>query len=115
MNRSVRTRSYILTRYVKSLEIRNLYMPSCKKLLNLHVLQLQLLHTSLLFEIERDEDEKIKSFFKFRFNRKPNKGIAFLQSHGMLGNAAVEVAEFVLNETRLNPSEVGDYLGENEK
>ena len=50
-----------------------------------------------------------------RFNRKPNKGIAFLQSHQMIGASPTEIAEFLMTETRLHPAEVGDYLGENEK
>ena len=33
----------------------------------------------------------------------------------MIGTQPNEVAEFLHSEARLNPSEVGDYLGENEK
>lgn len=51
----------------------------------------------------------------FRFNRKPNKGIVFLQSQNMIGTSPGEIAEFLMTESRLNPTEVGDYLGENEK
>ena len=51
----------------------------------------------------------------FSFNRKPNKGIVFLQNQGMLGTGPSEIAEFLMTETRLHPAEVGDYLGENEK
>nr|XP_009862113.1 brefeldin A-inhibited guanine nucleotide-exchange protein 1 isoform X1 [Ciona intestinalis] len=49
------------------------------------------------------------------FNRKPSKGIAFLQAQGMIGNTANDVAEFLHSETRLNPSEIGDYIGEHDK
>nr|CAB3222754.1 brefeldin A-inhibited guanine nucleotide-exchange protein 1 [Phallusia mammillata] len=49
------------------------------------------------------------------FNRKPSKGISFLQAQGMLGHGATDIAEFLMSESRLSPSEVGDYLGENEK
>ncbi|CAK8690782.1 unnamed protein product [Clavelina lepadiformis] len=49
------------------------------------------------------------------FNRKPIKGITFLQTQGMIGNSANEIAEFLMSEARLNPAEVGDYMGENEK
>ena len=33
----------------------------------------------------------------------------------MLGKSACEVAEFLLAERRLHPTQVGDYLGENDK
>ena len=51
----------------------------------------------------------------FSFNRKPNKGIVFLQTQGMIGTSPSEVADFLMTESRLHPAEVGDYLGENEK
>nr|XP_009612459.1 brefeldin A-inhibited guanine nucleotide-exchange protein 1 [Nicotiana tomentosiformis] len=49
------------------------------------------------------------------FNRKPSKGIDFLMSTKKLGNSAEDVASFLKNTTGLNPSIIGDYLGEREE
>lgn len=49
------------------------------------------------------------------FNRKPSKGIDFLMSTKKLGNSPEDVAPFLKNATGLNPSIIGDYLGEREE
>lgn len=49
------------------------------------------------------------------FNRKPSKGIDFLMSTKKLGNSPEDVASFLKNATGLNPSIIGDYLGEREE
>lgn len=49
------------------------------------------------------------------FNRKPKKGIAFLQEHGYLGCTAWDLAEFFHSNDRLNKTQIGEFLGENEK
>ena len=49
------------------------------------------------------------------FNRKPKKGIAFLQERGYLGQTAWDIAEFFHSNDRLNKTQIGEYLGENEK
>ena len=51
-----------------------------------------------------------------RFNKKPSKGIQFLQEQGIVGPSPEDVAEFFHQEDRrLDPTTVGDFLGENEK
>lgn len=49
------------------------------------------------------------------FNRKPSKGIDFLMSTRKIGNSPEDVASFLKNTTGLNPTVIGDYLGEREE
>ncbi|XP_035208978.1 brefeldin A-inhibited guanine nucleotide-exchange protein 1-like isoform X2 [Stegodyphus dumicola] len=49
------------------------------------------------------------------FNRKPEKGIAYLQEHGILGFTPWDIAEYLHSEERLDKTLVGDFLGENNK
>lgn len=49
------------------------------------------------------------------FNRKPIKGLQFLQEQGLLGATSRDIAEFFLTDDRLDKNVIGDFLGENEK
>ncbi|ETN67279.1 brefeldin a-inhibited guanine nucleotide-exchange protein [Anopheles darlingi] len=49
------------------------------------------------------------------FNRKPKKGIAFLQERGLLGTSVEDVAQWLHEDERLDKTQIGDYLGENEE
>eukprot|EP00873_Tetraselmis_striata_P021183 jgi/Tetstr1/441447/TSEL_029692.t1 len=46
------------------------------------------------------------------FNKKPKKGIAFMQEHGMLGTSTEDIAVFLQRTKGLNKTLIGDYLGE---
>jgi brefeldin A-inhibited guanine nucleotide-exchange protein len=49
------------------------------------------------------------------FNKKPKKGVAFLQENGMLGTEAGDIADFFLKEgegDRVDKTMIGEYLGE---
>lgn len=48
------------------------------------------------------------------FNRKPRKGISFLQEHNLLGATKEDVAIFLHNEDRLDKTFIGDFLGDND-
>lgn len=48
------------------------------------------------------------------FNRKPKKGISFLQERGLLGTSIKDIARWLHDEERLSKTIVGDYLGEND-
>ncbi|CAG9761800.1 unnamed protein product [Ceutorhynchus assimilis] len=48
------------------------------------------------------------------FNRKPRKGIAYLQEHGLLGGTEEEIAKFLHSEERLDKTNIGDFLGDND-
>lgn len=51
--------------------------------------------------------------FNFFFFYK--KGLQFLQEHELLGRTADEIAQFFLEDGRLDKTAIGDFLGENEK
>jgi len=46
------------------------------------------------------------------FNRKPKKGIKFLEDHGILQKDAKAVAEFLKTHKKLDKTQIGEYLGE---
>lgn len=48
------------------------------------------------------------------FNRKPKKGITFLQEQGLLGTTQVEIAKWLHADDRLDKTFIGDFLGEND-
>lgn len=48
------------------------------------------------------------------FNRKPKKGVAFLQEQSLLGTSSKEIAEWLLTDERLDKTFIGEYLGEND-
>ncbi|XP_054904521.1 brefeldin A-inhibited guanine nucleotide-exchange protein 2 [Poeciliopsis prolifica] len=49
------------------------------------------------------------------FNKKPKRGIQYLQDQGMLSSTAEEIAQFLHQEDRLDTTQVGEFLGENTK
>ncbi|PAV59959.1 hypothetical protein WR25_18037 [Diploscapter pachys] len=46
------------------------------------------------------------------FSRKPKQGLKYLQDHGFVGTEAIEIAEFLMREERLDKTVVGDFLGD---
>lgn len=46
------------------------------------------------------------------FNKKPKKGIKFLQDHKLLGTDEKDIAAFLHAESRLDRTQIGEYLGE---
>ncbi|XP_062247442.1 brefeldin A-inhibited guanine nucleotide-exchange protein 2 [Platichthys flesus] len=49
------------------------------------------------------------------FNKKPKRGVQYLQDQGMLGSKAEDIAQFLHQEERLDTTQVGEFLGENIK
>ena len=49
------------------------------------------------------------------FNKKPKKGLQFLQDVDLLGRQAEDIASFFLEDERLDKTAMGDFMGENEK
>ncbi|XP_050031822.1 brefeldin A-inhibited guanine nucleotide-exchange protein 1 isoform X1 [Dermacentor andersoni] len=49
------------------------------------------------------------------FNRKPKRGLQFLQEHGLVGPRPWDIAEFFHSDERLDKKQIGDFLGEHEK
>ena len=50
----------------------------------------------------------------YRFNRKPKKGVQFLQEQRLLGNTSAEIAEWLHTDDRLDKTGIGDFLGESD-
>ncbi|KAK7060645.1 Brefeldin A-inhibited guanine nucleotide-exchange protein 1 [Halocaridina rubra] len=46
------------------------------------------------------------------FNRKPRRGLVFLQNQGLLGSSPDDIAKFFHDDDRLDKTQVGDYLGD---
>ncbi|KAK7489018.1 hypothetical protein BaRGS_00019679, partial [Batillaria attramentaria] len=66
------------------------------------------------FEVLKQQKEIMETGLDL-FQKKPMKGIAYLQEQGMLGRSADDIAEFFHAEDRLDKTAIGDFLGENEK
>ncbi|KAH9518440.1 Brefeldin A-inhibited guanine nucleotide-exchange protein 1 [Bulinus truncatus] len=66
------------------------------------------------FEVLKQQKEVMEIGIEL-FNKKPIKGIQYLQEQEMLGKLPEDIAELFHNEERLNKTAVGDFLGENEK
>ncbi|XP_053309569.1 brefeldin A-inhibited guanine nucleotide-exchange protein 2-like [Spea bombifrons] len=49
------------------------------------------------------------------FNKKPKRGVQFLQEQGMLGSAPQDIAQFLHQEDRLDFTQIGEFLGENNR
>ncbi|XP_022089529.1 brefeldin A-inhibited guanine nucleotide-exchange protein 1-like isoform X3 [Acanthaster planci] len=67
-----------------------------------------------MFESQKQQKEIMEQGIEM-FNKKPMKGIAFLQEHGILGKRPEDIAEFFHKDDRLNTTVLGDFMGENEK
>ncbi|XP_043923098.1 brefeldin A-inhibited guanine nucleotide-exchange protein 1 [Protopterus annectens] len=66
------------------------------------------------FEVLKQQKEIIEQGIDL-FNKKPKRGIQYLQDQGMLGTTPEDIAQFLHQEERLDSTQVGDFLGENEK
>ncbi|XP_038056628.1 brefeldin A-inhibited guanine nucleotide-exchange protein 2-like [Patiria miniata] len=66
------------------------------------------------FESQKQQKEIIEQGIEM-FNKKPMKGITFLQEHGILGKRPDDIADFFHKDDRLNTTVLGDFMGENEK
>ncbi|XP_017859682.1 PREDICTED: brefeldin A-inhibited guanine nucleotide-exchange protein 1 [Drosophila arizonae] len=48
------------------------------------------------------------------FNRKPQKGVQFLQEKQLLGSSPTDIARWLHDDDRLDKTVIGNYLGEND-
>lgn len=48
------------------------------------------------------------------FNKKPKKGIQFLQERSLLGPTIDDIAKWLIEDERLDKTQVGDFLGDND-
>ncbi|XP_051910439.1 brefeldin A-inhibited guanine nucleotide-exchange protein 1 isoform X2 [Hippocampus zosterae] len=66
------------------------------------------------FEVLKQQKEIIEQGIDL-FNKKPKRGIQYLQEQGMLGTTPEDLAQFLHQEERLDSTQVGEFLGENER
>uniref|UniRef100_W5M5H3 ARF guanine nucleotide exchange factor 2 n=1 Tax=Lepisosteus oculatus TaxID=7918 RepID=W5M5H3_LEPOC len=64
------------------------------------------------FEVMKQQKEIIEHGIEL-FNKKPKRGIQYLQEQGMLGTLPEDIAQFLHQEERLDTTQVGEFLGEN--
>lgn len=48
----------------------------------------------------------------YSFSEKPQRGLTFLQSEGLLGPTPLDVAKFFHDDDRLDKNKIGEYLGD---
>ncbi|XP_036446797.1 brefeldin A-inhibited guanine nucleotide-exchange protein 2 [Colossoma macropomum] len=66
------------------------------------------------YEVIKQQKEIIEHGIEL-FNKKPKRGVQYLQEQGMLGTSAEDIAQFLHQEERLDTTQVGEFLGENTK
>uniref|UniRef100_A0A1A7YHM9 ADP-ribosylation factor guanine nucleotide-exchange factor 2 (Brefeldin A-inhibited) n=2 Tax=Iconisemion striatum TaxID=60296 RepID=A0A1A7YHM9_9TELE len=66
------------------------------------------------YEVIKQQKEIIEHGIEL-FNKKPKRGVQYLQDQGMLGSTAEDIAQFLHQEDRLDTTQVGEFLGENNK
>ncbi|KAF7696058.1 brefeldin A-inhibited guanine nucleotide-exchange protein 2 isoform X2 [Silurus meridionalis] len=66
------------------------------------------------YEVIKQQKEIIEHGIEL-FNKKPKRGVQYLQEQGMLGPSAEDIAQFLHQEERLDTTQVGEFLGENAK
>ncbi|XP_015595288.1 brefeldin A-inhibited guanine nucleotide-exchange protein 1 isoform X2 [Cephus cinctus] len=63
------------------------------------------------YEVQKQQKEVWEAGIDI-FNRKPSKGVQYLQEQGLLGCSAEEVARWLHMDERLDKTAVGDFLGD---
>ncbi|KAM4689505.1 brefeldin A-inhibited guanine nucleotide-exchange protein 1 isoform 2-T2 [Discoglossus pictus] len=66
------------------------------------------------FEVLKQQKEIIEQGIDL-FNKKPKRGIQYLQEQGMLGVTPEDIAQFLHQEERLDSTQAGEFLGDNDK
>ncbi|XP_068604225.1 brefeldin A-inhibited guanine nucleotide-exchange protein 1 [Brachionichthys hirsutus] len=66
------------------------------------------------FEVLKQQKEIIEQGIDL-FNKKPKRGIQYLQEQGMLGTTPEDLAQFLHQEERIDSTQVGEFLGDNER
>ncbi|XP_063814964.1 brefeldin A-inhibited guanine nucleotide-exchange protein 2 isoform X2 [Pseudophryne corroboree] len=64
------------------------------------------------FEVIKQQKEIIEHGIEL-FNKKPKRGIQYLQEQTMLGSTPQDIAQFLHQEDRLDFTMIGEFLGEN--
>ncbi|CAO1347752.1 unnamed protein product [Diamesa hyperborea] len=64
---------------------------------------------------ERKHRKEVMELGIEMFNKKPKKGVQFLQERGLIGSNIVDVAKWLIEDERLDKTMIGDFLGENDE
>ena len=64
---------------------------------------------------ERKQRKEVMETGIDMFNRKPKKGVQFLQERGLVGSSVEDIAKWLHEDERLDKTNIGDYLGENDE
>lgn len=64
---------------------------------------------------ERKQRKEIMETGIELFNKKPKKGVAFLQEREFLGNTFEDIAKWLHEDDRLDKTLIGDYIGDNDE
>jgi Sec7-like guanine-nucleotide exchange factor len=62
--------------------------------------------------LDKKQRQRLKAEGIELFNQKPKKGIALLQSHGLVSHDPVEVAHFLKQTAGLDYAMMGDFLSD---
>lgn len=65
------------------------------------------------FEVLKQQKEVWETGIQI-FNRKPKKGVQYLQEQRLLGSTPLEVAEWMHSDERLDKTGLGDFLGDSD-
>ncbi|KOX73316.1 Brefeldin A-inhibited guanine nucleotide-exchange protein 2 [Melipona quadrifasciata] len=63
------------------------------------------------YEVQKQQKEVWETGIDI-FNRKPSKGVQYLQEQGLLGNSSEDVARWLHMDERLDKTAIGDFLGD---
>uniref|UniRef100_UPI00398F1E08 brefeldin A-inhibited guanine nucleotide-exchange protein 1 isoform X3 n=1 Tax=Pristiophorus japonicus TaxID=55135 RepID=UPI00398F1E08 len=66
------------------------------------------------YEVLKQQKEIIEQGIEL-FNKKTKRGIQYLQEQGMLGTTPDDIAQFLHQEERLDTTQVGEFVGDNDK
>ncbi|KAE8279908.1 Brefeldin A-inhibited guanine nucleotide-exchange protein 1 [Larimichthys crocea] len=67
------------------------------------------------FEVLKQQKEIIEQGIDLYVQQKPKRGIQYLQEQGMLGTTPEDLAQFLHQEERLDSTQVGEFLGDNDR
>lgn len=63
------------------------------------------------YEVQKQQKEVWEAGIEI-FNRKPSKGVEYLQEQGLLGCSSEDVARWLHTDDRLDKTAIGDFLGD---
>lgn len=80
---------------------------------SMNAINREIMDTPEQFEVLKQQKEVWETGIQI-FNRKPKKGVQYLQEQHLLGTTPSEVAEWLHSDERLDKTGLGDYLGDND-